>query len=88
MRFASGRLAKPKRSSPSVMLEMHSAAINQDLAGKEAEVVSAGYAFVQHEGSFYWDTGFGASEDFYDRADAVESAYKNHQARTQNTEQR
>lgn len=51
------------------------AILNRNVRDMGSVVGKVGYAFMQHEGGFYWETPREASEDFRDRDDAIASAY-------------
>ena len=56
--------------------------IQRQLIEMESAVTAAGYTFVETENGIYWECAAEASENFYDRADAVEAAYYNLHAAT------
>lgn len=61
--------------------------LETELADKEVQVTAAGYTILAGEGGFFWvnDAQDEASEDFYERADAVASAYEDMQERRTNS---
>lgn len=52
--------------------------LRSEIANMESEILPEGYSILEGEGGFLWtnDRTDESSEDFYDRADAVASAYK------------
>jgi hypothetical protein len=52
--------------------------LRSEIAKMESEILSDGYSILEGEGGFFWanDRTDEVSEDFYGRADAVASAYK------------
>ena len=54
--------------------------LDQVMDQMETAVAKVGYRIMEGELGFSWETDAEASEDFYERADAVKAAYDNLQA--------
>lgn len=49
---------------------------SQAVVDMETKVLTSGYAIVQSESGFYWETDDAAGEDWHSREDAIASAYE------------
>lgn len=52
------------------------AQIQNELADMEQKLKKHGYGICRHAAGYFWGNDAEASGDFYDRADAIESAFK------------
>lgn len=62
--------------------------LRSEIARMESEILPEGYSILEGEGGFFWtnDRTAESSEDFYDSADAVASAYEDMRERRASSE--